>query len=175
MKPIYTLSVMFAALAATLVLASSAAADQPFERCSNELTIPGPAICNFTYDPAPIFLPAGTRCEFDVTIEYEYIVTIYYFDNPPRTVAHILAVGTATGNGHTLIRTARFTETASPPFVLTEHGLLARYSLPGGGTITVWAGYQRVSIDPPLPDVFHGNPPPGDDPGDTAAFCAALT
>jgi hypothetical protein len=175
MKPICIFSGTLVTLVAALVLASPAAAEQPFERCSNELTIPGPAICDFTYDPPPEFYPAGTRCDFDVTIDYEYIITIYYFDNPPRAVAHVLAVGTATGNGHTLIRTARFTDTASPPFVLTQHGLLARYSLPGGGTITVWAGYQRVSIDPPLPDVFHGNPSNSADPRDIAALCAALT
>jgi hypothetical protein len=176
MKPIHVVSLVLAALATALVLASTAAADKPFDRCFGDpAVVPGPGICTFAFDPEPIFFPAGTRCDFDVTVDYEYTLTIYYFDNPLRAVAHILAFGTATGNGHTLIRTARFTETASPPFVLTDHGLLARYSLPGGETITAFAGYQRVSIDPPLPDVFHGNPPPGTDPDDTAAFCAALT
>jgi hypothetical protein len=72
------------------------------------------------------------------------------------------------------VRIARFTDTASPVIVFTDHGLLARYSLPGGHTVTVWAGYQQESILPPEPTVFHGNPPPGTDPADTQAFCAAL-
>src|SRR6266508_3928857 len=176
MKPIHIVSVAFTALVAAVAFASSAAAAQPFDRCFDDPSVcPGPEICSFDYHPDPTFLPAGTRCDFDVTIDYDYTGTIYFFDNPPRAVVHLLAVGTATGNGHTLIRTARFTETASPPYVLTDHGLLARYSLPGGRTITVWAGYQRVSIDPTLPDVFNGNPPPSSDPDDAAAFCAALS
>jgi hypothetical protein len=177
MKPIHVFASTVVAFMAALVLASSAAADQPFDRCL-DYPIPGPGICTFDFDPngGPIIFPAGTRCDFEVKVEYTYTGTIYYFDNPPRAVAHIVSVGTATNtsNGHTLTRTARFTETASPPYVLTDHGLLARYSLPGGGTITVWAGYQQESIDPPLPEVFRGNPPPGIDPADTAAFCAAL-
>jgi hypothetical protein len=176
MKPIHIVSVALAALATALVLASTAAADQPFDRCLGDPdVVPGPGVCEFGPFTDGGFFPAGTRCAFDVTVSYEVTGTIYFFDNPPRAVAHIVAVGTATGNGHTLTRIARFTETASPPFVLTDHGLIARYRMPGGGTITVWAGYQRVSIDPPLPDVLRGNPPPGIDPNDTAAFCAALT
>jgi hypothetical protein len=174
MKPIHIFTLCVVALAAALVLASPGAAAQPFERCSDDPSVPGPAICDFAYHPDPTFFPAGTRCDFDVTVDYAYTGTIYYFDDPPRAVAHLVGVGTATGNGHTLVRTSRFTETASPPYVLTDHGLLARYSLPDGGTITVWAGYQQVSVVPPLPEVFHGNPPPGTDPADTAAFCAAL-
>jgi hypothetical protein len=176
MKPIHVFLLMSAALTATVVLVSPAAADQPFDRCLGDpVEVPGPGICEFGPFPQGSFFPAGTRCAFDVTVSYEISGRIAFFDNPPRAVAHIVSVGTATGNGHTLVRTGRFTETASPPFVLTDHGLLARYSLPGGGTITVFAGYQQVSIDPPLPDVFHGNPPPGTDADDTAAFCAALT
>jgi hypothetical protein len=130
--------------------------------------VPGPEICTFSYS-VHRFLPAGTRCAFDVTIDYQASGTIYFFDNPPRAVAHTVAVGTATGNGHTLIRTARFTETASPEIVFTDHGLLGRYSLPGGGTVTVFAGYDRDSILPPEPEVFHRNP---FDDQDVAAFCA---
>lgn len=84
-------------------------------------------------------------------------------------------MGTVTGNGHTLVRTARFTETASPEIVFTDHGLLARYSLPGGRTITMFAGYERDSIVPPEPFVFHGNPPLDWNDAERAAFCAALT
>ena len=176
MKPIHILSVAFAAVVAALVVASSAVADQPFDRCLDDpAVVPGPESCSFGPNKYGAFFPAGTRCDFDVTVSYEESGTIYYFDNPPRAVAHIVSIGTATGNGHTLTRSGRFTETASPPYVLTDHGLLARYSLPGGGTITVFAGYRQISIDPPLPDVFHGNPPPGTDPDDTSAFCAALT
>jgi hypothetical protein len=75
-------------------------------------------------------------------------------------------------DGSGLIRTARFTETASPIIVFTDHGLLGRYSLPGGGTVTVFAGYDRDSILPPEPEIFHGN---FFDDQDVAAFCAALT
>jgi hypothetical protein len=162
--------------AAAIAGASSAAPDGPVNRCPTDpsIIIPGPDVCTFEFTDGAFF-PAGTRCEFDVSVSYQVTGTIYFFDNPPRAVAHIVAIGTATGNGHTLVRTSRFTETASPIFVITDHGLLARYSLPGGKTITVWAGYQQESIIPPEPEIFHGNPPPGTDPADTAAFCAALT
>jgi hypothetical protein len=156
-----------------LVAARSASADQPFQRCPEDpsFVIPGPEICTFSYS-VHNFLPAGTRCPFDVTIDYQVTGTIYFFENPPRAVAHSIAEGTATGDGHTLIRTARFTETASPIIVFTDHGLLGRYSLPDGGTVTVFAGYDRDSILPPEPEVFHGN---FFDDQDVAAFCAALT
>ena len=166
-----------AAVAVGATAAASSAADgQGFDRCPTDpsVVIPGPAICTFPPFTGGGFFAAGTRCDFDVTVSWEATGWIAFFDNPPRAVAHIVSIGTATGNGHTLVRTSRFTETASPIFVITDHGLLARYRLPGGGTVTVWAGYQQESIVPPEPEVFHGNPPPGIDPADTAAFCAAL-
>ena len=156
-----------------LAAASSASADQPFQRCPEDpsVVVPGPEICDFSYS-VHRFLPAGTRCEFDVTIDYTVTGRIAFFENPPRAVAHSVAEGTATGNGHTLIRTARFTEVASPIIVFTDHGLLGRYKLPDGGTVTVFAGYDQSSEIPPEPEVFHGNP---FDDQDAAAFCAALT
>src|SRR5262245_17012537 len=115
MKPIHVLSVVLAAVAVMLVLVSTAAADQPFDRCSGDpAVVPGPGACEFWPFMQVGFFPAGTRCDFDVTVAYEVTGTIYFFDDPPRAVAHIVAVGAATGNGHTLTRTARFTETASP-------------------------------------------------------------
>jgi hypothetical protein len=164
--------VSLASAAMLLVATQSASADQPFQRCTDDpALVPGPGICTFSF-PVHNYLPAGTRCAFDVTIDYQVTGTIYFFDNPPRAVAHSVAEGTATGNGHTLIRTARFTETASPEIVFTDHGLLGRYSLPDGGTLTVFAGYDRDSILPPEPEIFHGNP---FDDQDAASFCAALT
>jgi len=165
--------VVTAVALAALAAVSSAAADQPFSRCPTDpsVVVPGPEICTFSYS-VHRDLPAGTRCSFDVTIDYEVTGTIYFFENPPRAVAHMVAEGTATGNGHTLRRVARFTETASPEIVFTDHGLLGRYSLPGGGTVTVFAGYDRDSILPPEPEIFHGN---FFDDRDVAAFCAALT
>jgi len=50
--------------------------------------------------------------------------------------------------------------------------LLGRYKMPDGGTVTVFAGYDRDSIDPPQPEVFRGNP---FDDQDVSAFCAALS
>jgi hypothetical protein len=44
--------------------------------------------------------------------------------------------------------------------------------MPDGGTVTVFAGYDRDSIDPPQPEVFRGNP---FDDQDVSAFCAALS
>jgi hypothetical protein len=38
--------------------------------------------------------------------------------------------------------------------------------------VTVFAGYDRDSILPPEPEIFHGN---FFDDQDVAAFCAALT
>jgi hypothetical protein len=172
----YILTAVAALAAIAFAGASPATAEQRFDRCPTDpsAVLPGPEICEFGPFTGGGFFPAGTRCDFDVTVSYQYWGTIYFFDQPPRAVAHTVSLGTATGNGHTLVRTGRFTETASPIIVFTDHGLLARYSLPAGGTITVWAGYQQDSILPPEPEIFHGNPPPGIDPADTAAFCAAL-
>jgi hypothetical protein len=109
-----------------------------------------------------------------VTIDYDVTGTIYFFENPPRAVAHMSSVGTATGNGHTLIRTAKFTETASPEIVFTDHGLLARYKLPRERRSRV--GGIPARLDPsaragdlPRQSVLDNNPE------ERAAFCAALT
>jgi hypothetical protein len=172
-RTVLGMAVSFAAAASALGAAPSASADQPFQRCPEDpsVVVPGPEICDFSYS-VHRFLPAGTRCAFEVTIDYTVTGRISFFENPPRAVAHSVAEGTATGNGHTLIRTARFTEIASPIIVFTDHGLLGRYSLPDGGTVTVFAGYDRSSEVPPEPEIFHGNP---FDDQDVAAFCAALT
>jgi hypothetical protein len=174
LKTLHLFAVAGAVLAAALGV-GTAGAGAPPNRCPEEppFDIPGPEICTFSFSEHRE-LPAGTRCAFDVTIDIDWTGTIYFFANPPRAVAHIASVGTATGNGHTLVRTARFTETASPEIVFTDHGLLARYSLPGGRTITMFAGYERDSILPPKPFVFHGNPPLDWSAEETAAFCAAL-
>jgi hypothetical protein len=173
MKPTHIFVLAVVVLAAALAAASSAAADQPFARCPQDpsVVVPGPEICTFGYSVHREF-PAGTRCDFDVTIDYQVTGTIYFFENPPRAVAHMVAEGAATGNGNTLVRVARFTETASPEIVFTDHGLLGRYYLPNGRTVTVFAGYDRNSILPPKPEIFHGN---FFDDGDVVAFCAALT
>ena len=109
------------------------------------------------------------RCPAD----FDATARIYHYDNPPRTDAHLVEIGTATNlaNGKTLTRTARYTEIASGPIVFTDHGV-TRYSLPDGGTVTVRAGFTQESEVPPLPEVFHGNP---FDDADVAAFCAALS
>lgn len=173
-----TLGILLAVVAAltVAVVGKPAQAGVGPNRCPEDPTVnlPGPEVCTFSFSEHREF-PAGTRCDFDVTIDFDVTGTIYFFENPPRAVAHMVSVGTATGDGHTLVRTARFTETASPEFVLTDHGLLARYSLPGSRTVTMWAGYQRESIIPPEPAVFHGNPPLDWDADEMAAFCAALT
>jgi hypothetical protein len=175
---IVTVSVLgalaFAAIAA--IGGGTAEAGVPPNKCPETppFDVPGPEICTFSFTDHRE-LPAGTRCDFDVTIDIEWQGTIYFFANPPRAVAHMVSVGTVNGNGHTLVRTARFTETASPEIVFTDHGLLARYSMPGGRTVTMFAGYQRESIVPPEPFVFHGNPPLDWSDMETAAFCAALT
>ena len=179
MKPIYIVAVAAAVMAAALAATSSASADQPFNRCPDDFnawaSVPGPVICQggWTVDR---FLPAGTRCSFDVSIHFVVTATFYHYDSPgtdahDRTDAHMLEVGTATANGKTLVRIARFTEIASGPIVFTDHGV-TRYSLPDGGTVTVLAGFTQDSVIPPLPEVFHGNP---FDDRDVAAFCAALT
>jgi hypothetical protein len=165
-----------AAMAAATSVAGPAGAGAPPNKCPEDPTVSlaGPEICAFSFSVHREF-PAGTRCDFDVAIDYEVTGTIYFFENPPRAVAHMVSVGTATGNGHTLVRTARFTETASPQIVFTDHGLFARYSLPGGRTIVMFAGYERESIVPPEPSVFHGNPPLDWNDEERAAFCAALS
>jgi hypothetical protein len=175
MKALWILLAVGAAITVAVLGAPAQAGVGP-NRCPEDpaVNLPGPEACTFSFS-VHNELPAGTRCDFDVTIDYEVTGTIYFFENPPRAVAHLVAVGTATGNGHTLVRTARFTETASPQIVFTDHGLLARYKLPGGKTITMWAGYQQESILPPEPEIFHGNPPLDFNADETAAFCAALT
>lgn len=176
MRTLWILFALGAALAAAGVTVGAAGAGAPPNKCPEEppFEVAGPEICTFSFSEHRE-LPAGTRCEFDVTIDIEWQGTIYFFANPPRAVAHMVSTGIATGNGHTLIRTARFTETASPQIVFTDHGLFAKYSLPGGRTVAMFAGYQRDSIDPPEPFVFHGNPPLDWSAEETAAFCAALT
>ena len=163
------------ALAAAAIVATSAAGPATGagigpDRCAFA-DIPGPEICPFGFSVHNEF-PAGTRCSFDVTVDYELSGKIFFFEDPDRAVAHIISEGTATGNGNTLRRVGRFTETASPPFVLTDHGLIARYVLPDGGTVTVFSGFQQVWIDPPLGEFFRGNP---FDELDRQAFCAALS
>lgn len=175
MKAFWILLALVGAMTVAVIGGSAQAGVGP-NRCPEDPTVnlPGPEVCTFSF-PVHREFPAGTRCDFDVTIDYVVTGTIYFFENPPRAVAHLFSVGTATGNGHTLVRTARFTETASPIIVFTDHGLLARYSLPGGRTITMFAGYEQESILPPEPAIFHGNPPLDWDAEETAAFCAALT
>ena len=170
---IWITAVIAVVAAAMLAVARPASAEKQFNRCPDDpsVNLPGPEICSFSF-PVHVDLPAGTRCSFDVTIDYVLSGTIMFFENPPRAVAHTVGEGTATGNGHTLSRLSHFTETASPEIVFTDHGLFARYRLPGGRTITVFAGYQRESIVPPEPGIFHGNP---FDAEDAAAFCAALS
>jgi hypothetical protein len=170
---IWTTAVIAVIAAAMLAVARPAAAEKQFNRCPDDpsVNLPGPEICGFSF-PVHVDLPAGTRCSFDVTIDYVLSGTIMFFENPPRAVAHTVGEGTATGNGHTLSRLSHFTETASPEIVFTDHGLFARYRLPCGRTITVFAGYERESIVPPEPGIFHGNP---FDAEDAAAFCAALS
>jgi hypothetical protein len=176
MKATHLLAVGLAALAAGLGATATATAEQPFERCPADFdawaSVPGPVACEagWTVDR---FMPAGTRCSFDVAIHFDATARIYHYDNPPRTDAHLVEIGTATNlaNGKTLTRTARYTEIASGPIVFTDHGV-TRYSLPDGGTVTVRAGFTQDSEVPPLPEVFHGNP---FDDADVAAFCAALS
>jgi hypothetical protein len=175
MKIVLPLLAIGAALTLAVIGSPAQAGNGP-NRCPDDplVNLPGPEICDFSFH-VHNELPAGSRCDFPVTIDYDVTGTIYFFENPPRAVAHMSSVGTATGNGHTLIRTAKFTETASPDIVFTDHGLLARYKLPEGKTITMWAGYQRESILPPEPEIFHGNPVLDNNPEERAAFCAALT
>jgi hypothetical protein len=85
MRPIHVLLVGLAVVAAALALAFPAAADQAINRCPEDpsVVVPGPEICTFSYS-VHRFLPAGTRCAFDVTIDYQVTGTIYFFENPPR-------------------------------------------------------------------------------------------
>jgi len=167
-----TMSVVTAALAAAaLLVVSSAAAAQPFDRCPDDFaaweSVPGPVSCEYTWTEHRVYL-AGTRCDFDVHVDFDVAATIYHYDNPPRTVAHMTEIGTATANGNTLVRIAHYTETASPIIVFTDHGLKGLYFLPGGAVVTGMAGYSQDSIVPPEPEVFRGNG------FDVTAFCAAL-
>jgi hypothetical protein len=176
MKPIHIAAAVVASLAAAFFLASTASADQPFQRCPDDFAawaaIPGPVVCDAAWSEDR-FLPAGSRCSFDVAIHIDFTARFYHYDWVERTDGHIVATGTATNlsNGKTLDRIARFTEIASGPIVFTDHGV-TRYTLPDGRTITVLAGFSRDSEVPPLPEVFHGNP---FDDADIAAFCAALS
>jgi hypothetical protein len=174
MKPLHLFAVAAAVAAAALAATSPALADQPFDRCPDDFeawaSVPGPVVCQgaWTVDR---FLPAGSRCDFDVTIHFDVTARIYHYDDPARTDVHEVEIGTASANGKTLVRIARYTEIASGPIVFTDHGV-TKYSLPDGGTVTVLAGFTRASEVPPLPEVFHGNP---FDDADVAAFCAALS
>jgi hypothetical protein len=175
-KSLFAFTAALAAAASVLVAAQSASAGQPFDRCPDDFnawaSLPGPAICDAAWSEDR-FLPAGSRCSFDVAIHIDFTARLYHYDWVERTDAHIVAAGVATNlaNGKALERIARFTEIASGPIVFTDHGV-TRYTLPDGRTITVLAGFTRDSEVPPLPEVFHGNP---FDDADVAAFCAALS
>jgi hypothetical protein len=93
-KAVLGFGALLASAVMLLAAARSASADQPFQRCPEDpsVVIPGPEICAFSYS-VHNSLPAGTRCAFDVTIEYQVTGTIYFFENPPRAVAHSIAEG----------------------------------------------------------------------------------
>jgi hypothetical protein len=160
------------ACAAAALTVSGPAVAQPLDRCPADfdawVALPGPAVCSFSWSEDRYY-PAGTRCSFDVVVHIDFAATIYYYDNPPRAVAHMIETGTALAStGKTLVRVARYTETASPPIVFTDHGLKGQYKLPGGGVVTGVAGYIKDSEDPPEPEIVHGLS------FDVDAWCAAL-
>jgi hypothetical protein len=166
-----TMSIVSAALAAAALLVVTSVAAAPLDRCPDDFSawdsVPGPVSCQYSWTEHR-FYPAGTRCDFDVHVDFDVTAAIYHYDNPPRTVAHITEIGTATANGNTLVRIAHYTETASPIIVFTDHGLKGLYFLPGGGVVTGMAGFSQDSIVPPEPEIFHGTG------FDADAFCSAL-
>jgi len=170
MKYIAILIAAAAAAAAALAVAP-AAPGQPFDRCPADFdawaSVPGPVVCSYSWSEDR-FYPAGTRCTFDVLVHVDLSATIYHYDFVERTVAHMLETGFATANGNTLVRVARYTETASSPIVFTDHGLKGQYKLPDGGVVTKVAGYIQDSVDPPEPEIFHGHA------FDVDTWCAAL-
>jgi hypothetical protein len=173
MKNISILVVAVAAVAAALAVASPAGAEQPFDRCPADFdawaSVPGPVVCSYSWSEDRSY-PAGTRCSFGVVVHIDFSATIYHYDQPERTVAHMVETGEAlAANGKTLVRVARYTEWATAPIVFTDHGLKGQYKLPDGGVVTGTAGYIKDSVYPPEPEIFHGRS------FDVDAWCAALT
>ena len=73
MKPFLLLLTVLAAVAVAAGRGGAAGAGAPPNRCPEEppFDLPGPEICTFSFSEHRE-LPAGTRCEFDVTIDIEW-------------------------------------------------------------------------------------------------------
>ena len=72
MKPFLILLTLFAALGANWIGGGTASAGAPPYKCpeTSPYDVPGPEICTFSFTEHRE-LPAGTRCDFNVTIDIE--------------------------------------------------------------------------------------------------------
>jgi hypothetical protein len=82
MKAVIWITAVIAVVAAATI-ATPALAERQFNRCPDDpsVNLPGPEICSFSF-PVHVDSPAGTRCSFDVTIDYVLSGTIMFFENP---------------------------------------------------------------------------------------------
>ena len=156
-----------AAVAAALVLAGSASADQPFVFGPIEDDI------QFSFDD----------CGFEIDVALHAWFENRIFENPQRNINYIREVGTATNpaTGKTALIRHSYTEIGRPPTSPDEgwgtfevHGLSTRVIVPGGGgVVLIDAGYLLYRYPDGHVFVEHGNHQLRIE-GDRSELCAAL-
>lgn len=152
-----------AAAAATLAMATSAAADQP--------EVFGP----FTYPIQFSFFACGFQADVSITETFENRI----FSNPTFNIDYYRDEGTVTNpaTGTTLAIRDSWTELGRPPTnpdeglgTFTQHGVTIHVVAPGGGVVLLKAGYVVYRYPDGFVFVQHGV----DASGDFSALCAAL-
>jgi hypothetical protein len=166
MNAIRTGAAAVGVVAAALLLASPAAADQP--------EIFGPISYHAEY--------SFFACGFEADVSLDGTFENRIFDNPLRNINYIREVGTVTNpaTGTTLQVKHSYTELGTPPTspdqglgLFTDRGLVTHVVVPGGGVVLIDAG--RLVWRYPDGLVFEAN---GNHQlkieGDLSELCAAL-
>jgi hypothetical protein len=166
MKRVRMVAAITGVIATALVIASPAAADEPF--------VFGP----FSYHAEYSFW----NCGFEAHVSLDGTFENRIFENPLRNINYIREKGTVTNpvTGTTLQILHMYTEIGRPPTspdegwgTFADRGLKTRVIAPGGGVVLIDAGYLRWRF----PDGFvfeaHGNHQLEIE-GDTSELCAAL-
>jgi hypothetical protein len=157
------LGALAAAVAATLLLAASAAADQP--------EVIGPV----TYPIEFSFFACGFQADVSIIETFENRI----FSNPTFNIDYYRDEGTITNpaTGMTLAIRDSWTELGRPPAspdeglgTFTQHGVTIHVVAPGSGVVLLKAGYVVYRYPDGFVFVQHGV----DASGDLSALCAAL-
>jgi hypothetical protein len=166
MKRLGIVAAIAAVIATALVIASPAAADQPF--------VYGPISYHAEY--------SFFACGFEADVSLDGTFENRIFDNPLRNINYIREEGTVTNpaTGTTLRVRHWYTELGTPPTspdegqgLFTDRGLVTHVVAPGGGVVLIDAG--RLVWRYPDGLVFEAN---GNHQlkieGDISELCAAL-